>query len=131
MGQMDYLSGVNWKNRNPFRFLEHQMRTYDDCSCVVVGQVAPSCAFLNVHGDFDDSNPPKTFKHAKLKFSLVKPDMIAFPCFHEDFDTAISNLQHIAHGLPDSIIDDTFLSLQNDGSTMINFSWDLFKDMSH
>lgn len=129
MGRVDYLSGINWRNRNPFRVLEHLTRTYDDCSCIVVGQVAPSHAFLDPHGDFDDSNPPETFKDAKLKFSLVKPDVTA-PYFREEFDMAISNVRRITHGLPNITGNDTFLNLRDDGSTMMNFSWDLFEDVS-
>lgn len=129
MGRMDYLSGITWKNRNSFgRLLQHRTRTYDNCSCVVVGQVTPLRAFLEPHGDFDDSNLPGSFKNAKLKFSLVRPD-IGIPSFGEEYNMAISNLRRITHGLPDSIVDDTFLSLQNDGSTVINFSWDLFEDV--
>ena len=131
MGRMDYLSGINWKNRNPFgRLLEHRTRTYDDCSCIVVGQVTPLHAFLDPHGDFDDSSTPESFRNAKLKFSLARPDF-AIPVFGEEYDTAVSNLCHITHGLPNSIVNDTLLSLQDDGSTMINFSWDLFEDVRH
>ncbi len=89
----------------------------------------PLHAFLNPHGDFDDLSPPETFKNAKLKFSLTKPE-IAMPHFHEDFDVAVSNLHCITHGLPSTIVDDMLLSLQDDGSTMINFSWNLFEDVS-
>ena len=129
MGWMDYLSGINWKNRNLFgRLLEHRTWTYDDCSCIVIGQMTPLCAFLDPHDDFDDSNTPESFRNAKLKF--LRSNFV-IPVFSEEYDRAMSNLCHIAHGLPNSIINDMLLSLQDDGSTMIKFSWDLFEDVRH
>jgi len=133
MGQTDYLSGIDWKNRSPFRLLQHKMRAYDNCSCVVVGRVTPLQAYLEPHGDFDAlSNAPETFGNARLMFSLVRPD-VTVPYFPEEFNTAVSNIRCITHGLPASncVVDDTFLTRCDDGNTMINFSWDLFEDVSH
>jgi hypothetical protein len=133
MGRTDYLSGIDWKNRNPFRLLQHRTRAYDDCSCVVVGRVTPLRAYLDPHGDFDAvSNAPETFGNARLRFSLVRP-YVTVPYFPEEFDTAVSNICRITHGLPASncVVDDTFLTHCDDGTTMINFSWDLFEDVSY
>ena len=94
--------------------------------------MTPLQAYLDPHSNFNAVlNPPETFSNARLRFSLVRPNitMLYFP---EEFDTAVSNICCITHGLPASscIMDDTFLTHCDNSTTTIIFSWDLFEDVS-